>query len=161
MGTTTEPTAPRTGPPGLADWPAFLYYKSGWVMLELGEEALQTVGLRFRHYMVLTMLQAGQELSQQDMAEAMSLDATLMVGLIDDLEQWGFVERRRNPEDRRRYVVLLTRKGRAKWKEAKAIIDREEDAFFAPLSPEQRALLGDIASRLMAPHWSSRAPCKD
>ena len=40
--------------------------------------------------------------------------ATRMVFLVDELEQRGLVERRRNPADRRSYALYLTDQGRAK-----------------------------------------------
>jgi DNA-binding MarR family transcriptional regulator len=36
------------------------------------------------------------------------VDRTTVVGVVDDLEDAGFVERRRNPEDRRGYALEAT-----------------------------------------------------
>ena len=140
-------------PPGLGTWPAFLLYKVGWVLQGLFERAIEPFGLKGRHFLVLTMLAADGTLSQQEMSEAMSLDPNIMVSLVDDLEERGLAERRRNPEDRRRYVVSLTEEGRSVYEEARQTVEEVEASFFSVLSDEERERLGEIAGRLMAPHW--------
>jgi DNA-binding MarR family transcriptional regulator len=156
VGTARNEDAQRdtTGaPPGLGTWPAFLLYKAGWVLQRLFERVIEPFGLKGRHFLVLTMLAADDTLSQQEMSEAMSLDPNIMVSLVDDLEAWGLAERRRNPKDRRRYVVSLTEEGRSVYKEARRAVEEVEASFFSVLSDEERELLGEMAGRLMAPHW--------
>jgi DNA-binding MarR family transcriptional regulator len=140
-------------PPGLGTWPAFLLYKAGWVLQGLFERAIEPFGLKGRHFLVLTMLAADDTLSQQEISEAMSVDPNIMVSLVDDLEEWGLAERRRNPKDRRRYVVSLTDEGRSVYEEARRTVEEVEASFFSVLSDEEREHLGDMAGRLMAPYW--------
>jgi DNA-binding MarR family transcriptional regulator len=40
------------------------------------------------------------------------LDSATMTGILDRLEQNGFVERRSDPKDRRNKIVILTTKGK-------------------------------------------------
>jgi DNA-binding MarR family transcriptional regulator len=149
----TRAVEDRRAPPGLGDWVGFVFFKAGWAFQQCLEEALEHLGLRGRHFAVMTMLAADSSLSQQEMSTAMSLDPTTMVDLVDDLERWGLVARRRNPEDRRRYVVGLTRKGRLMYEQAGAKVDVAEDLFFAPVKAAERKALGDVSRRLMEPHW--------
>ena len=43
----------------------------------------------------------------------MRVDRTTMVAIVDELEAAGFVDRQRNPEDRRAYALEATDAGRA------------------------------------------------
>jgi DNA-binding MarR family transcriptional regulator len=76
-----------------------------------------------------------------------------MVAIVDRLEELGYAERNRNPTDRRRYTVTLTRQGRKALEAAMEVVDEAEAEFFAPLEAGERSYLDDVARRLMAPHW--------
>ncbi|EKN70861.1 transcriptional regulator [Neobacillus bataviensis LMG 21833] len=47
------------------------------------------------------------------LAEQLLLDSATITGIIDRLEQNGFIERRIDPNDRRNKLVFLTEKGRS------------------------------------------------
>lgn len=82
-----------------------------------------------------------------------NLDPTTVVSLIDELERAGSVERRRNPADRRRYILGLTPVGRQTLVEAQAVAERAERAFFAHLSQGNRELLHEMLSGLLVHRW--------
>src|SRR6476659_2028816 len=81
-------------------------------MRAAGESALQAAGLRPRHLLAMTVLRDRGESSQADLAGTLQLDRTNVVGLLNELEREGLIERRRSPEDRRRHTVRLTEEGR-------------------------------------------------
>jgi len=141
------------GPPGLRDWTGYLLYKCGWWVQRQTEVALRTLGLRDRHLMALTMLAEDDSLSQQDLARHLSLDPTLVVALIDDLEGQGLCERARHHEDRRRHVIRLTTKGRRVYREARALAVKVGDEIFAPLERAERDRLTEMLKRIMEPLW--------
>jgi DNA-binding MarR family transcriptional regulator len=96
-------------------------------------------GIDGRELAVLTVLAAQSPLSQQEAAEAMRIDRTTMVSLVDELEDKGLVERHRSPEDRRKNIVELTAAGRDCLTGAGNARDAVERDFLAPL--------GDTLSR--------------
>jgi hypothetical protein len=75
---------------------------------ELGAVALAPLGINGREAAVLRAIDAGRPVSQGEIARAMSVDRTTMVALIDDLQLKGLVQRRQDPDDRRRNVVERT-----------------------------------------------------
>ena len=54
---------------------------------------------------------ATEPLSQQDIARRLGIDPTVLVGVVDELERRSLVERRRDPADRRRYLLVVTGDG--------------------------------------------------
>ncbi len=61
----------------------------------------------------LLMLDSANPPSMREMAEGMHCDASYVTGLVDALEQCGYVERKVSPTDRRVKLVVLTEAGQA------------------------------------------------
>src|SRR5579864_1492899 len=69
------------------------------------------LGMSLKRYLALTSLREQPNISQQAFCEAVHLDPNNCVLLLNALEAEGLVERRRDPNDRRRHIVILTRTG--------------------------------------------------
>ena len=118
---------------------------------ELANGALAPLGLEIRQFIVLTFLRQFGPVSQQSLGEYVRIDRTTMVSLVDDLERKGFVERRRNPEDRRAYAIHITSSGREVQQRAEEVLERADDEFMAPLSRDEREQLRELLVRLVEP----------
>src|SRR5664279_2485131 len=77
------------------------------------ESALAPLGLRPRHLVTLTLLRDHTEGTQQALSTRLQIDRTNLVGLLNDLESWGLIERRRSDADRRRVGAASRRVGAA------------------------------------------------
>jgi DNA-binding MarR family transcriptional regulator len=111
------------------------------VLAELTEaqtKALAPHGLNGRDLAVLSAIVSGEPLSQLEVAARLRVDRTSIGDLLDGLEERGFVERRRSPEDRRRNVVVLTPLGRSTYETAERIRLEVEREFLAPLASADR-----------------------
>jgi DNA-binding MarR family transcriptional regulator len=87
--------------------------------------------------------------SQHALSKALSLDANNCVLLLNDLEDLQYVERRRDPMDRRRHLVELTTKGRAALERAELAQSTVEDDVLGALNPEERCVLQRLLSRAL------------
>jgi DNA-binding MarR family transcriptional regulator len=67
---------------------------------------------------------------------------------IDDLEERGWLERRKDPADRRRNVVVLTDAGAAKLSEGRAAAFERAKELTAPLSARERRALRDLLAKI-------------
>jgi DNA-binding MarR family transcriptional regulator len=115
---------------------AYLLKHAHLRMTDLHDAALAPHGVDGRELGALLALAAHQPMSQQQMAQRLSVDRTTMVALLDALEGKGLVSRHPDAGDRRRNVVELTGTGRDTLRDALAASDEAERAFLAPLDPE-------------------------
>jgi DNA-binding MarR family transcriptional regulator len=74
------------------------------------------------------------------------------VALVDNLEERGLVERRRNAEDRRNYELHLTAAGRHAMTDLDQAAFEHEEAFSVPLTPAERAELSSLLAKLASGH---------
>jgi DNA-binding MarR family transcriptional regulator len=148
MATATTPASVT----GLHDRTAFLFGKIGWRATRLFALALEPMGLRPKHYGVLNFLDAHAGVSQQELGATMGIDPSSVVAIIDDFERSGVAERRRDPADRRRYAIHLTRKGKALLARARGAAQAAEEELLADLDASERrelhALLAKVARRV-------------
>ncbi|MER7546765.1 MarR family winged helix-turn-helix transcriptional regulator [Spirillospora sp. NPDC127506] len=107
---------------------------------------------RLPHLLVLWCVARSGPLSQREVAERLRMDAGDLVGIVDALEKAGHVERRRDPEDRRRYALDATEDGRLFLGESLAARARLNEVLFAPLSPDERRQFRELLLRLLAHH---------
>ena len=148
MATQTQTDA--TMPAGIAQrWPTLLMVKLGRITMHRFTEALAPYGLRPRHLSALIELRDHGELSQQALCGRLHVDPTNLVEILNELEDKGYASRRRDPEDRRRHRVEVSKKGLAVIDNVGAAMDGVEDGLLADFEPADRAEL----ERLLLSIW--------
>ena len=111
----------------------------------------ELLGITLRQLMLLSYLRWGTPALQQALCEYLWLDPNNCVLLLNELEERGYVERRRDPADRRRHVVDITDEGRAALERAERAQESLGDTVFAALSDEERGTLRSLLSRALEP----------
>lgn len=114
------------------------------------ESVLAPMGLRPRHLVALTLLRDRGACSQRGLTTMLEMDGTNIVGLLNELEAQGLIERRRAPEDRRRHFVVLTDAGAKKLSKAECSLVAVEDEVLAMLDCDQRATLYQLLRQAVA-----------
>jgi DNA-binding MarR family transcriptional regulator len=131
---------------------------SGYLLARLGlafkvqaTERAEASGFELYDYSVLAILGEGARETQATIADALTLDPSRLVALLDSLEERDLVVRQRDPQDRRRHVVSITTNGRKELARVRAIISQLEGEFFAPLDLADRealhTMLGALATQ--------------
>lgn len=118
-------------------------------MRRRSEAALEPLGMRPRHLIALTVIRDAGDPTQQDLAGFLRMDRTNLVGLLNELEGDGLVERRRSEADRRRHLVALTEAGRRRLARAEFALNVAEDEVLGALTREQRDALHDLLWQAM------------
>lgn len=96
---------------------------------------------------LLIYIEANPGVTQSRLAEAAERDRSTMVGVLDQLESRGLIERRRG-EDRRTNGLWLTRAGRTLLARALRGIVRHEKRIAARLSGAERRQLLELLGRI-------------
>jgi len=101
---------------------------------------------------LLRLISREPGLSQQAVARRLGTPPSRLVALVDDLEQRGLVERRRNPGDRRNYALHPTAAGEQAMAALSQASLEHEQAISAPLTEAERAQLSSLLGKLAAAH---------
>jgi len=131
------PTSVDGVQPGLHDRLGYLLKHANLALSELTGPALAPLGINGRELAVLTVLGAAEALAQQQAAGRLGVDRTTMVDLVDELERKQLVERRSDPDDRRRNLVFLTATGRRALEQGSQAAREAEQTFLAALDPAE------------------------
>jgi DNA-binding MarR family transcriptional regulator len=139
----------QSAAPGIArQWPTLLMMKLGRITMHRFTEALQPFGIRPRHVAALIELRDRGELTQQSLCGQMHLDPTNLVAILNDLEQQGYATRRRDPEDRRRHLVEVSKKGIAVIDQVSEVMDQVEDDLLDGFEPAEREQLEELLTAM-------------
>src|SRR3954454_18451280 len=138
-----------TTPPGIAkQWPTLLMIKLGRITQHRFSEALEPFGIRPRHLAALIELRDRGELTQQSLCGQLHLDPTNLVAILNELEQKGFATRRRDPGDRRRHLVEVSKKGIAVIDKGSEVMDGGEAELLDGLDPAEREQLEGLLTTI-------------
>jgi DNA-binding transcriptional ArsR family regulator len=81
--------------------------RAGSVMQLLGAAAAEKIGINVTDLNCLNILALRGRMTAGELARATGLTTASITGVLDRLEEAGFVQRERDPQDRRRVVVRL------------------------------------------------------
>ena len=105
-----------------------------------------TIGVTRAQWMVLSKLSRNPGLKQVELADLLEIEPITLCRHIDRLEEAGFVERQRDPADRRAWRLELTSKAEPIVKKLKGLASQfAADAFGSLSDAEAEALSASLA----------------
>ncbi|WP_259404946.1 MarR family winged helix-turn-helix transcriptional regulator [Microbispora sp. H10830] len=153
---TAPPTAPRmdgrTGAARLRSLPTRLLSLAATHSDRLVNEGLAAADARKWHYAVLATLKESGPASQAELSRRTGIYRSDLVSVINELTDRGLVERAPDPADRRRNVITMTERGRARFARLDELLTELEDEVLAPLGPAERDQLAQLLTRIVDHH---------
>ena len=120
-------------------------------LARVGRRAAETTmspgGLRPRHLIALRLLSEDGPASQHGLSDALRLDPSNVVGLLNELEERELITRRRDPTDRRRHIVAMSPRGEKELCRAYTRIRVVEDELLSALDTDEKAILYHLLVR--------------
>jgi len=111
------------------------------------DRAVAPLGLRARHLVCLTHLKDHGASAQGTLIDALGLDASNLVALLNELEDAGLIVRSRDRADRRRGIIELSPEGERMLMEVDRALEAVDDEILAALSVDERATLNELLAR--------------
>ncbi|HZA12511.1 MarR family transcriptional regulator [Mycobacterium sp.] len=130
------------------DGVAFLLAQLGQHAAQQFAERISALGLTPPHAGILRAIARHPGASQQALSGRLGLLPSRVVAYVDELEDRGYVERRRNPDDRRLHALHLTPSGEQLMKQLSELVRQHERGLTAGLSAAQRRTLNDLLGTL-------------
>lgn len=123
------------------------------------QAAFDALEMRTQDFAVLHYLEEAGPLSQQELGSALRVDPSNLVAHLDALEDAGFLVRRRDPADRRRHLVGLTKAGQRRLRSAEHAALAAENEMLEPLSPAERRQLQTLLARMASHACGGKGIC--
>ena len=107
--------------------PYFVFTAAHAIERAMGE-ALHGSGITFRQCQMLGMLAAHGSLTQAEVADRLGVEPSSVARLVDRMTRDGWVERRPDPDDRRKNRLVATGRAEPVWESvrAKALVMRKK-----------------------------------
>ncbi|MER6125249.1 MarR family transcriptional regulator [Streptomyces sp. NPDC001795] len=147
----TRHDQPDRTPDRVKDRPTWLVsrvYARSTALLTAGFEA-GGKGLRGYHYRLLAALEQWGPASQADLGRDTGIDRSDVTAALTELEKRDLVERRVDPDHKRRNIVTITPQGLGALEELDDVIDGIQSELLAPLTAAQRRQFVALLSRIL------------
>lgn len=135
-------------PPALLSHSSFLLARLGIGCSQRFHRVLEPLGLKPKHFGILSYLDGSGAASQRTIAEALRIDPSLVVALLDVLEKLGAVSRQREAQDRRRMSVRVTDSGRKLLRRCRELAAQLNTEILAGLTEAERSQLQGLLLKL-------------
>ncbi|MEQ1578662.1 MAG: MarR family winged helix-turn-helix transcriptional regulator [Hyphomicrobium sp.] len=125
-----------------------LLHRAGQRAEELFAKALGEQTLTVRQFIVLSIVEGQENLSQNLICEKTGIDRSTMADIVKRLVTRGWLTRRRSRRDARMYAIRLTELGRKELDRASPVAQRVEGDLVCGLSAKQRQDLNSGLKRI-------------
>jgi DNA-binding MarR family transcriptional regulator len=118
------------------------------VVHDVLDQRLSAKGASLWNWVLLREATRASGASQRELADLMHIEPPTLVRHLDRLEADGYVERRPDPDDRRRLLVFVTTAGRRRLAELQKVADHTDVELRSLLDDHEIEVLGDTLMRI-------------
>ncbi|MEU1966318.1 MarR family transcriptional regulator [Micromonospora sediminicola] len=139
-------------PARLAGLPSWLISQTAVRAGRMVSDGLAAMDARGYHFRLLATLDEFGAASQAALGRRSGIHVSDVVAALNELADRDYVTREPDPADRRRNVVTITPAGRRQLRRLETRLAVVQDELLAPLSPEERAQLSRLLTRVLRHH---------
>jgi DNA-binding MarR family transcriptional regulator len=127
---------------------AFLLSQLGHRSVSVFTDLIASIDLTPPHAGILRAIAAEPGRSQQALSGQLGLLPSRVVAYVDELQDRGYVERRRNPDDRRLHALYLTASGKKLMSKIGELGRQHDRMLTAGLDAQQRDTLHQLLTTI-------------
>lgn len=124
----------------MSDTLGFLISDVSRLMRRRFDDRARRIGVTRAQWQTLTTLKRHEGINQGGLADLLEVEPITACRMIDRLEEAGLVERRRDPADRRAWLIYLTDEARPVLDQIRALADDMFADLFHGVSEADRAI---------------------
>lgn len=134
----------------MSDTLGFLISDVSRLMRRRFDERARQIGVTRAQWRTLTMLSRHEGINQGGLADLLEVEPITLCRMIDRLEEAGLVERRRDPADRRAWLIFLTAKAHPLLTQLRGLADDMIENALSGLTQAKRTALMETLSVIRA-----------
>ncbi len=131
-----------------ADLTSLLYSAANRMVVDVDRAAVEMRLSDARDWMVLAVLEDGQQRTQLELSKVVCIDKTTLITVLDRLENGGFIVRSVDPSDRRVRIPRITDKGKRMHAKFATARDQAEARALEGIDAATRSMLFDSLARI-------------
>jgi DNA-binding MarR family transcriptional regulator len=130
--------------------PAMTLSVAGQQVMRLLRETFDALDLKPRQFRTLDLLDDRGPMGQRELGDVLGIDHSILVTLLNPLEDAGLLSRDRDPTDRRKHVVSITPDGVTRLHAAAEQLRAVDARLLKGLTGQQQAELSRSLATIMA-----------
>jgi DNA-binding MarR family transcriptional regulator len=119
---------------------------------KIAEESIKPLGVTWPQYGALTQLMMGDGITQRELSDRMEADPTTTMVVCDSLQRKGWLERVKDPSDRRVNRLMLTEAGKEVFSRAYPLMAEGYGMWMEAITPKEIEqifpILGELYDRI-------------
>lgn len=120
-----------------------------YLNMQLRQSQYDITPVQSHTLLYLSKICGDREVIQRDLEHELHLKASTVNGVVDRLEEKGYISRRQSREDGRRRLISLTDQGKAVTETFRTAMEDTDRAFCAVLTEEEQKQLRGMLDRLI------------
>lgn len=121
-----------------------------YLNMQLRQSQYDITPVQSHTLLYLSKICGDREVIQRDLEHELHLKASTVNGIVDRLEEKGYISRRQSREDGRRRLISLTDQGKAVTETFRTAMEDTDRAFCAVLTEEEQKQLRAMLARLIS-----------
>ncbi|GET33489.1 hypothetical protein PbJCM13498_23520 [Prolixibacter bellariivorans] len=118
------------------------------------------IEITFEQFAILNLLYSGKDFTQQDLANQMQKNKSIILRQINSLLDKNYVERTRDDQDKRKKTLILTKKGISTLSQTRQLGNKVLDELFLGISENELSVFRHVLEKLMENSESHDSNCQ-